>query len=121
MDDDCKVIPEGTKNDEGVNKDEGKVRLDLVPPEVIMALGDALTYGTKGKYEDRNWEKGIAWSRTYASLMRHLMAWLMSEDELDEESKLTHLEAALFRLSCLITYERRQMYKFDDLTVRRDV
>jgi len=52
-------------NTEGIKHDAGKLRLDLIPPEAIRALGEVLTYGTN-KYGDRNWEKGISEDRLYA-------------------------------------------------------
>lgn len=43
------VCPEGRKDDGGKN------RLDLIPPEVILALGQVMTYGA-GKYGANNWQ-----------------------------------------------------------------
>ena len=45
------VCPEGRKDDRGKN------RLDLIPPEVILALGQVMTYGA-GKYGANNWQGG---------------------------------------------------------------
>lgn len=102
------VISGGTKHD------EGKLRFDLIPPEVELALGEILTYGAK-KYEDRNWEKGIAYGRIYGALRRHLLAWLRGE-KLDAESGKPHLWHALCCLSFLVTYEERGMgATFDNL------
>lgn len=85
--------------------DEGKLRLDLIPPEVIRALGEVLTYGA-GKYGDRNWEKGISEDRLYAALQRHLLAWREGKAN-DEESGLSSLAHALCNLAMLVTFERR--------------
>lgn len=98
---------------EGTKHDVGKLRLDLIPPEVEGALGEILTYGAK-KYEDRNWEKGIKYSRIYGALRRHLLAWLAGE-KLDGESGKPHLWHALTCLAFLVTYEERRMDIFDDL------
>jgi hypothetical protein len=40
----------------GRKNDNGKVRLELVPPELLFAVGQVLTFGAN-KYADRNWEK----------------------------------------------------------------
>ena len=58
----------------GVKFDAGKLRLDLVPIEGVRAVADILTGGAK-KYGDRNWEKGMDWSRPYVACLRHLFAW----------------------------------------------
>jgi len=99
----------------GTKHDNGKLRLDLIPPEVEMALGEVLTYGAT-KYDDRNWEKGIKYGRVYGALRRHLLSWLEGE-RLDQESEMPHLWHALCCLSFLVAYEERGMKGFDDLHI----
>jgi len=89
----------------GAKHDAGKLRLDLIPPEAIRALGEALTYGAD-KYGDRNWEQGISEDRLYAALQRHLLAWREGEAK-DKESGLSSLAHALCNLAMLVTFERR--------------
>lgn len=102
---------------EGVKFDEDKLRLELIPPEVITALGEVLTYGAK-KYDDRNWEKGMKWSRVYGAALRHLNAWAdFNQTDYDEETKLSHLKHALTCIAFLVTYEERQMYEWDDMVL----
>jgi len=38
----------------GHKDDQDKVRMELIPPEMMEAVGDILTVGAK-KYADRNW------------------------------------------------------------------
>jgi hypothetical protein len=42
------------------------------------------------KYADRNWEKGINYSRVYSALRRHLAKW-WNRQEFDPESGMNHL------------------------------
>jgi hypothetical protein len=93
------------KSKGAINKDEGKSRLDLVPHEVVFALGDILTQGL-GKYDENQWEKGMPWRKHFASLQRHLWKWQSGED-LDPESGKSHLHHALARVAFLITYQAR--------------
>lgn len=88
----------------GVKYDRDKPRLDLVPPEVVIALGTVLTYGA-AKYADNNWRKnnGMRWGRVYAAMQRHLLAWHGGED-VDPESGLPHLNHALTNLAFLIAF-----------------
>ena len=90
---------------EGIKYDEGKNRLDLLPPELILGVGEVLTYGAS-KYDDRNWEKGMAWSRPYGALLRHIMRWHMGHT-FDEESNLRNLDHAATNIAFLQAYERR--------------
>lgn len=92
---------------EGVKYDMDKPRMDLIPPEVVNELAKILTFGAK-KYGDRNWEAGMAWSRPYAALIRHILAWWSGEDK-DPETGESHLAHAACNIAFLITYEQRQI------------
>ena len=83
---------------EGAKFDGEKTRLDLMPPNVIESIGRILTHGA-AKYEDRNWEKGIKFSRVYGALLRHIFAWWEGED-LDPESGMPHL----WHMGCNATF-----------------
>ena len=92
-------------SDQGTKFDQDKLRLDLVPPEVITALGTILTFGAN-KYGDRNWEKGIDLGRVYGALQRHLNAY-WSGELIDPETGKSHLWHAACNIAFLITYEAR--------------
>ena len=99
------------KSLEGVKFDQDKPRPELIAPELIDALSLVLTYGAK-KYADRNWEKGMSWSRPFGALMRHMWAWWKGENK-DPETGFSHLAHAACCLMFLITYETRK-HTFDD-------
>lgn len=101
----------------GRKDDADKDRMELIPPEVPFALARVLTFGAK-KYSDRNWERGMGWGRVFGALMRHLWAWWGGAgptsrsflfDDLDEETKFSHLWHALCCLAFLVTYEERRI------------
>ena len=92
---------------EGKKNDQGKLRMDLVPPDVIEAMATILTDGVE-VYGERNWEKGMKWSRPYAALLRHVCAWWQGEDT-DPDSGRPHLWHALCCISFLVAYERRDV------------
>ena len=83
----------------GVKFDQNKLRMDLIPPEVIISLAKVLTYGA-AKYEPNNWQH-VDSNRYYASLQRHVLAWASGED-VDHESGLLHLEHALANVAFLL-------------------
>ena len=91
---------------EGRKDDTGKVRMELLPPELLEATAVVLTFGAK-KYEDRNWEKGMKWSRVFGALMRHLWSWWKGE-KCDVETGYSHLWHASCCIAFLIAYEQRQ-------------
>ena len=93
---------------EGIKFDSGKsYRPELITPEFIFELSEVLAYGAK-KYEDRNWEKGMKWSRPFGALMRHLWAWWKGEDK-DEETGFSHLAHAACNVMFLLTFESRRI------------
>lgn len=93
---------------EGKKKDENKLRVDLVPAEVIEALAEILTHGAK-KYEANNWMKGIDYNRIYGAVQRHLLTWRKGE-YYDQESGKPHLWHAFTELSFLVYYEMYPNY-----------
>lgn len=90
---------------EGRKDDSDKVRLELIPPELLFAVGDVLSFGAR-KYADRNWERGMNWSRVFGALMRHMWAW-WSGEHLDKETGKSHLWHAGCCIAFLIAYEAR--------------
>jgi len=95
---------------------DSKVRMELVPSEMIEALARPLTYGAK-KYDSFNWEKGIPYLTSYAAAMRHLLAWRKGVD-IDEESGLRHIEQAMLNLGMIVTQTERKRKDLDDRPIK---
>lgn len=57
-------------------------------------------------YGERNWEKGLDYSTTYSSLMRHLLAWWGGED-IDPDSGEPHTYHIAWNAHALVETERR--------------
>lgn len=72
----------------GKRYNEGKTRHDLVPTFAQEQYAKVLTMGAE-KYGDHNWQKGMAWTKVLASMIRHLEAIKRGED-IDPESGLYH-------------------------------
>lgn len=93
-------------NSGGIKLDAGKLRYDLYPPEALEGTVRILTLGA-AKYSDRNWEKGMQWSRVFGALMRHLWAWYRGQDN-DPETGESHLHHAACCIAFLQTYVVRK-------------
>ena len=91
-----------TSEDPAVKYDQDKPRYDLIPPEALDGLAHLYGMGA-GKYEDRNWEKGMRWSRQFAAMMRHAWKWWRGE-EYDQENGQHHLLSVMFCAMALYTY-----------------
>lgn len=80
---------------DGVKFDGGKLRLDLIPPEVELALASVLTYGAY-KYAPDGW-RNVSVERYLAAEKRHDLAMRMG-DVYDQESGLPH---SWHKLACV--------------------
>lgn len=105
----------------GFKNDNGKTRLELLPPEFLFATATILGFGAV-KYPYRNWEKGMSWGRVFGALMRHLWAWWGGSQktktnfafgDLDIETGCSHLWHASCCMAFLVTYEEREIGEDD--------
>jgi hypothetical protein len=92
----------------GGKKGQKVARMDLLPWDTLLDL--SIHYGENsekhgGKYPDRNWEKGYAWSLSVGALGRHLAAWLSGE-EFDEEGH-PHIRAIHWHAAALHAFTLR--------------
>lgn len=96
-------VPQQREIEPGLKFDGDKLPLDLLSPTLMTGIAKVLAFGAN-KYGARNWEKGMSWSRPYAALLRHMLAFWQGE-ELDPETGLSHLWHAGCCLMFLIHYE----------------
>jgi hypothetical protein len=101
----------------GLRFNDGKPRFDLLPPEALEALAAHYGAGAK-KYADRNWERGMAWCKCFASMMRHGWAWMRGED-FDPETGSHHMVAVAWNAIAIFTYHTRSIGN-DDRPLRKD-
>lgn len=88
--------------------DDGKPRMDLIPPEAMLALGSLYAAGA-AKYKPRGWEDGMDWGRCVSALERHLQVWKAGEDYDDGEggSNAHHMINVAWNAIALFTYNYR--------------
>ena len=106
-----KAEPVTDCHDKAVKNDSNKLRMELIPPDALEALARILTDGAI-KYSSRNWELGMEWSRPYAALQRHLLAWWGGQD-VDPESGHPHLWHVLTNAVFLVSYNERKIGEDD--------
>lgn len=87
---------------------DGKGRFDLVSPFALARLAKWYELGAI-KYSDRNWEKGIPFSRYLDSAMRHLNKFAIGMDDED------HLAAAAWNIFAMMHHQELGQKDFDDL------
>ncbi len=74
---------------EGIKHDKNKLKLSLIPTQLINGVGEVMSFGAR-KYTKNNWRNLDDPTRYLDALMRHLEAYRGGE-EFDEETGLPHL------------------------------
>jgi len=100
-----------TVSSTGGEKGQKPERVDLVPPEIILALSRHFAVGAE-KYDDHNFRRGYPWSLSYAAAQRHLLAFWGGED-IDPETGTPHVIAAMWHCGAMYLFMREHP-DFDD-------
>ena len=58
--------------------DVGKIRLDLIPPEALLELGEVFGEGAV-RHGDENWKKGMPNAVVINHMMRHLLLYIKGD------------------------------------------
>lgn len=101
-------------------KDEGKLMLQLIPPELTEGLGAVMTQAiTSGKYKANSWREGVKYSKLVGAIKRHLLEIEKGEfiDPESEELHIWHIAANCAMLGGMMEQQQQNgLYKtFDDL------
>lgn len=109
-----KIKASNPKDALGVKNDikDNKLPFNLIPVAALIGYAEVMRMGAT-KYEPRNWEKGIEYSRLYAAALRHLLSWYQREDT-DKESGLSHLKHCFWNIGALIHFVEKQREDLDD-------
>lgn len=75
---------------EGAKHDGGKLKLSLVPPEIIDAIAETRKYGYEKYGAAENW-RSISPDRWHEALLRHVREMWNDPYHIDEESGLPSL------------------------------
>lgn len=86
----------------------GKGRYDLISPFATRRLAEWYELGSK-KYAERNWEKGMPFSRYVDSAKRHLDKFIMGIADED------HLAAAAWNIFAIMHHQELHQDELDDM------
>lgn len=89
----------------GLRDNKGKPGVHLIPMDVLLEVAKVYDFGSI-KYAPRNWERGLSWEETRASLLRHMILWSLGQDK-DSESNLHHDLHMLFNCLALVAFRIR--------------
>lgn len=95
-------------NDQTAKADAGKLKLSLVPTQIIRDIAEVREYGNN-KYPDGgpdNW-KNVEIQRYRDALFRHLLAYLDDPHGVDEESGIEHYKHMACNMAFLCEMEKK--------------
>lgn len=113
----------------GAFKDKaGKLRFDLIPPEMDKAFAEVATMGIEKlkragvENPERSWEKGLLLVGDHlAAVKRHINYWELGQDlnveKGFEDQPLNHLKHALWHMAAMVTQIERGRLDLDDRAV----
>ena len=92
----------------GKRHDAGKPRTDLLPPDALLELSKVYAAGAL-QYSDRNWERGMPWSKVVGPMLRHTFKRMMGEvwDKEDKGEPQRHTAKIAWNAIAWLTYELR--------------
>lgn len=102
----------------GLRFNSGKLRVDLVPADVIEALAEVLGHACTKRvppYPERNWERGMKWSNVVASLERHLLDVKLGREFDPSGTGLRSSALLLCNAVFLCAFDIRGLQHLDDL------
>lgn len=73
--------------------DNGKLRISLVPTQIVRDVAEVRMYGDRKYHAPNNWVL-VEMDRYVDALMRHLLAFLDDPDSVDSESGIPHYKHA---------------------------
>lgn len=88
-------------------KDDGKLMWQLLPYDALEELVKVYEIGAK-KYSPRGWENNpMEFSRMFAAMQRHSVAWFQKREQNDPTDGQHHLASVAWGALGLIAYEKR--------------
>lgn len=86
-------------NNQEIKSDAGKLRLTLVPLEIIRNIASIREFGVKKYGKKESW-KSVEVERYRDAMFRHMLLYLEDPKGLDDESGLPHL----WHLACNVAF-----------------
>lgn len=77
------------QNDQTAKSDDGKLKISLVPTQIIKDIAQVREYGNK-KYKDPNNWKNVEMGRYVDAMLRHTLEFVNDVRSKDEESGIEH-------------------------------
>lgn len=98
MTDETRTVDPTTGGEKGVKP----AAFHLIPAGPLWKVAELYGRGAE-KYAERNWERGYAWSKSFAAMMRHAWTFWRGED-IDPETGCPHLASVIFHAMAMLEW-----------------
>lgn len=85
------LLPESTTPDQSCKQDIGKLKLSLVPTQIIRDIAEVRKYGNNKYGESESWRR-VEPQRYIDALLRHTLSFIDDPHSFDSESGIQHLK-----------------------------
>lgn len=85
--------------------DAGKLRISLVPTEIVRAIARVRAFGVEKYGEIDGWRQ-VDPQRYRDALLRHVIEWVDDPGGVDAESGLRHIEHIACNIAFLLEFDR---------------
>ena len=89
--DEGKKLPAPKTPDQTAKADAGKLRLSLVPMQIMFDIAEVREFGNRKYGDPDNW-RNVEPDRYVDALLRHTLRFVQDRNAVDAESGLTHLK-----------------------------
>ena len=93
--------------DQTAKADAGKLRISLVPTQIIRDIAEVRMYGTNKYHEADNWKR-VEIERYRDALLRHTLAYLDDPESVDEESGIPHYKHMACNMAFICAMEAKR-------------
>lgn len=97
-------------NNQIIKADAGKLRISLVPTEIIRAIARVREYGVNKYGKKESW-RDVEPERYRDAFLRHVLLWMEDPHGKDIESGLRHIEHIACNVAFLLELDRPQRPK----------
>lgn len=104
-------------NEQGAKADKGKLRISLVPTQIVKDIAEVRQYGCEKYHDPDNWKK-VEVRRYIDALLRHTLEFVRNLDSVDSESGIHHYKhmACNMAFICELMGEKADKVRCDSIT-----
>lgn len=100
-------LDDAPPGDQGAKSDAGKLRLCLVPRQIIRDIAEVREYGNRKYGDPENW-RTVEAQRYRDAAFRHFLAYLDDPKAVDAESGIGHLKHLACNIAFLCEMEAKE-------------